>query len=412
MKVACIGNMNNMLFSLTRYLREYGVEAYLLLPANELNGLEHFFPENDHFDYSFKDYTIELSWGSGGSEVYRKASATKIKNDTREYDFFIVCGVSIGYLEKAGIRADIFFPHGSDIKYSSQLASKFSIINKLRNPHGYEFFKNVKRGIQNAQLINIEFSDPFWKEPLIALNVLDKAKYIGCPMLFDKIYNREAIKENYQHGSEFNYYSELRKQNDLIVVNQATQTWVTPIDQKGRPSKGSDNLITGFAEFIRNKPDSYQALLILFEYGSDVEASKKLIHDLGIADQVIWHPKTSRKNIMCLLSMADFACGEFEPGCIGGNTTWEALVSGACLLHYLNTQYTKFEGFLDSPYPFVNVKEPSAIAHVLLDFVSNPQKYKQIGEAGTLWYKKYFAGKSVQAHLDLIKMKEIAMKNE
>jgi hypothetical protein len=76
------------------------------------------------------------------------------------------------------------------------------------------------------------------------------------------------------------------------------------------------------------------------------------------------------------------------------------------LLHYLNTKFTKFNGFLDTPYPFVNVNEPSQIGGVLLDFTVNPDKYREIGRAGTQWYIKYFAEKSVSRYADLINVKK------
>lgn len=405
MKVACIGNMNNMLFSLTRYLREHGIDAHLFLPANELNGMDHFLPENDHFDESYKSYTHHLDWGSGGNEVYKNATIQHIRNDLKEYHFFIVCGVSIGYLHKAGLQADIFFPHGKDITHSSKLVDQFSILNRIRNPYGYEFYKNVKLGIKASLLINLEYSDPFWKEPLVYLNILEKANYIGCPMIFDGIYGKSSIAKWGPLLKEFDSYIAMRQQNDLLVVNQAAQRWAAPVDKNGMLSKGSDSVIRGFSLFLKSKPDSYRASLVLFEYGNDVEASKKLIDELGIGKNVVWHPLAPRKAIMTLLSMADFGCGEFNLGCIGGNTTWESLASGACLLHYLNAEFTKFDGFMDSSYPFVNVKEPSEIMSVLLDFVSNPDKYKEIGAAGTRWYKKYFAGKSVREHIALIERK-------
>ncbi|MCB9036077.1 MAG: hypothetical protein H6557_05590 [Lewinellaceae bacterium] len=402
MKVACIGNMNNMLFSLTRYLREKDIDAHLFLSANELNGLEHFLPQNDTFDNKFENYTKQLSWGAGGSTVFKNTTKEQIKRDLAGFDFFIVCGTAIGYLHKAGIKTDIYFPHGSDIKYVPFMGEKMTILNKFRNFYGFRFFESMKKGIQSAKIINIEHSDPFWKDPLIRLNVLNKSTYFGCPMVFDTIYNRENIAKYYQNITNLELYEKLRVENDLLIVNQASQTWTAPIDKTGRISKGSNNLIEGFASFIAQKPHDYKAKLILFEYGNDVKASKKLISNLGIINHVLWHPTSARKEIMTLLSFADFACGEFYPGCIGGNTTWEALVSGACLLHYLNTKHTEFKEFLDTPYPFVNVKKPEEISKVLLDFTLNQQKYKNLGQQGTIWYKKYFAEKSLNKWIELI----------
>lgn len=50
-KIACIGNMNHFMFSLVRFLRDEGLDAYLLL----LKEPDHFKPEMDTFDNSYKD---------------------------------------------------------------------------------------------------------------------------------------------------------------------------------------------------------------------------------------------------------------------------------------------------------------------------------------------------------------------
>lgn len=93
-------------------------------------------------------------------------------------------------------------------------------------------------------------------------------------MVFDTIYNRENIAKYYQNITNLELYEKLRVENDLLIVNQASQTWTAPIDKTGRISKGSNNLIEGFASFIAQKPHDYKAKLILFEYGNDVKASK------------------------------------------------------------------------------------------------------------------------------------------
>ena len=400
-KVACIGNMNNMLFSVARYLRDNGVDAHLFLAANELNGLEHFLPENDTFDSTYKDFTHYLSWGAGGSNVFKKTTKEKIRSDLKEFNFFIVCGTSLAYLNKAGIKADIFLPHGSDLKYVPFMNEKMNWINKIRNPYGYKFFLSMRKGIRESKIINVEHSDPFWKDPLVRLGVLSKSTYFGCPMIYEPIYRRGQIEKIYDKIPNIDLYKKLRNENQLLIVNQATQTWAAPYDQNGRPSKGSDKLIRGFSDFIKEKP-FYKAKLVLFEYGNDVILSKELIADLGIEEFVFWHPIASRKEIMVLLSMADFGCGEFEPGCIGGNTTWEALVSGSCLLHYLNTEYTKFDSFLDTPYPFVNVKSSFEICNVFNQFYNSPERFKALGIEGNKWYKKYFSEKSVNEWLGCI----------
>lgn len=407
MKVACIGNMNNMMFSLCRYLRDKNIDAYLFVSKDELKTLPHFLPHNDTFSNSFQEYTYNIDWG-GGIKQFKNIDIRTIRQDLKGFNFIIVCGTSLAYLYKAGIQADIYFPHGSDIARFPFYGDKMSFLQKFFLSKGsYSFFKSQKLGIQkNTKIINTEASTNYWRNKINQLEVDKKVRYFGCPMVYHKEYTEENILKNAKKIKKFNFYKSIRKNNDLVIVSQATQTWYKEVDATGRRSKGNNQLIIGFYDFLQSKPLKIDAKLILFEYGKDVQHSKNLINELGIPENVIWHPKCSRKEILSLLYFADFACGEFSPGCIGGNTTWEALVSKKCLLHYLNTEETKFYGFIDTPYPFVNVKESDQIAQIFLDYLKNPEKYKTIGKKGFDWYIKYFVEKSTNEWIRLITNKK------
>ena len=51
MKIGIIGNMNNGNFSLMRYFRDLGFDAYLLLYSNDGKGnSKHFRPESDSWE--------------------------------------------------------------------------------------------------------------------------------------------------------------------------------------------------------------------------------------------------------------------------------------------------------------------------------------------------------------------------
>ena len=69
-------------------------------------------------------------------------------------------------------------------------------------------------------------------------------------------------------------------------------------------------------------------LLVLFNYGEAVEASKALIaQSLELTDKVLWVPVMSRKKIMRLLEHVHFGGGEFG-GAVWGGTGWEFMAKG------------------------------------------------------------------------------------
>lgn len=66
MRVACVDNMNHMMFSLTRFLRDRGIRADLLLSDDTP---PHFHPSADSFDDEYRAWTHQVSWGSARSRL-------------------------------------------------------------------------------------------------------------------------------------------------------------------------------------------------------------------------------------------------------------------------------------------------------------------------------------------------------
>ena len=110
MKVGCIGNTNNMLFAVTRCLRDAGVDVTLLLQNNEL---WQFHPSLDTFDFSYRSYTSTLPWGD--TESFHHADGQHLRRDLERFDFLIGINTAPAFCYKAGRRLDLFIPHGNDL---------------------------------------------------------------------------------------------------------------------------------------------------------------------------------------------------------------------------------------------------------------------------------------------------------
>lgn len=108
MKIACVGNMNNMLFSLCQYLRELKLDCHLLLFEDEP-----FLPEHDSYTQAYKEYTHVLPIGKSSllDRKKRKEVAAVLKN----YDYFIGTDIAPALFYSLGLPMSIFVPHGSDI---------------------------------------------------------------------------------------------------------------------------------------------------------------------------------------------------------------------------------------------------------------------------------------------------------
>lgn len=394
MKVACIGNMNNMLFVLCRYLRDAGIDCDLLLLNNEF---EHFSPSNDSLDNSYLSFTKQLKWGDIKS--FDKTTPEEIKHDLKNYGF-IIATQTPAFFKRSGIVIDVFFPAGADLFYHPFILDSMNWVSRFRQKYLVKYLKAHRQAIKEALIVNQEpFSEPY-KGAIKKLEI-ENIYYFGCPLVYKKLYD----------SNDFQLYSsvyqakflKIRQEHDVMIFNQARQLWAKN-NQGNHPSKGSDNLINGFADFI-SENKKVTGVLVLLEYGEDVEESKALIKERGIENYVAWMPKMARKDLMYGLQLSDFGCGEFDPGCIGGLTAWESLAVGTCLLHYMDETKVRFDEFTGI-YPFVNVRHPEEIAAVFADFVNEPEKYQEIGQDGAQWYTQNFGVNCVNKWIELIKLKE------
>src|SRR5439155_11704088 len=152
----------------------------------------------------------------------------------------------------------------------------------------------------------------------------------------------------------------------------------------GGVGKRNNWLVQGFAEYVKAVSNS-DAVLCLFEYGRDVAQTRSLVEELKIEKQVVWFPKMSRREIMCLLPYADVGGSEFA-GMYWGGCGWEFLASGVPMFHQLSDpdQYESTEMPLP---PFFNVRSPTEICQVLLE--NDRESLRDTGGACKKWFDKY-----------------------
>ena len=390
MRVACIGNMNNMLFSLVRYLRDRGVDADLLYQPE----LPHFHPSHDTFDLSYRNYTRIVDWPE-----LLAADPSDIAKDLAPYDFLIVTGIFLAHVHQAKRRADVFFPHGSDLVKWPFFRDTLRWDQRVRRRDLIAFFDSHRAGISDSLVINQESGSSEWRSALERLGVLDRTVYFGSPMIYIPLYSEHDLSGLRQRSAWHREFARVRENSQLMVMNHNCQEWTGRSDR----TKGVDRLIRGFAQVVKRRPD-LRAVLVMFEVGSDVGASKRLVRDLGIEANVEWFPLMPRKEVMLGLLEADIGCGGIDTGAIGGGTTWEVLAAGRPLLHYIDTAAVNLSPFTEV-YPGINVKEPEDIAAALEDAAQDPSAYARLGEQGRRWFTTNMVGRSVDTYLALIDAK-------
>lgn len=393
MKVACIGNMNNMFFSLVRFLRGLGVDVNLLLLDNEK---DHFLPLADTFNDDYNDYTIRLEWGHPFHFLnFTRKLADKIKADIDGYDVIIGCETVPAFLHRIDRSVDIFIPHGEDL-FSYPF---FDLLKKERwkiKVKAFLLHKYQRRGIQNVRYMLEDHAGDGVDEVLSRLQLKGTRINCGTPMVYTPDYNPIAIKQFYRRSKWHEKFKGIRESHDLVIFHQARHIWK---DTRELACKANDNLFRGFAKFLNHSTDA-NACIVTCDYGRDVGATKKLIQSLGIEDKVCWLPLLPRKEIMVGLSLCDIGTGDFEHGWSSNGVIFEILAMAKPLMHYRNDSL--YDDVYPELYPLINVKSADDIANSLHDYMTQRAYYRSMGERGRVWYQQYGVDEPLKIFMDII----------
>lgn len=395
MKIACIGNMNNMLFSMCQYLRDNQIDCDLFLFEGEP-----FLPEHDSYTKDYEKFCFVLPIGK--STLYQKSKRKKVRNILKNYDFFIGTDLAPALFYSIGLKLSIFVPHGSDIytlPFIDRLPSKKN--KKLWWLTDVFFVSQMQlRGVRQVPSIffpdEYEVNYPFKK----SLNTRSKFYNFSVPMLYAPQYKDLDLIAQTEKSENIAFFSQLRAQYDFIVFSHSRQNGSNlPLEMKVH-EKGNEQLIRGFAEFI-SKNQSLNTRLILFEYGMDIEFAKNLIKTLTIEKFVIWVPKMKRKEIIFGILASDVGCGIFANSWLTCGVVNEILVTGTPLIHYRDDAL--YQKDYTELYPMYNAKTPTEICQALNEVLAAKKNNVLRSRAGIEWIEKFSVNQPVNQALELIK---------
>ena len=373
MKIALIGNMNNVFFTGMRYFRDLGMDAHLFMYKNEYN---HFKPENDTYRINeYKQFIHTLSIANSGKGLILSSTNT-IKKELEDYDFFIGCGIAPALFEKIGYQLDIFVPYSDEIELTTQ--DTFQIKNIFKyHIRRYTVNQQIK-GIQNTKKI-------------ISSAMLQKTNdTIKKLNLENKLVKKYILSVYREDTNPISQYQDLRVTNDLVLFSNIRHHWKysSEEDRRKNGSKGVDKLIIGYSQFVKNNPDT-TSILILFEYGRDVDASKELISQLNIEKHVKWFPLMPRKEILTLMKNADLVVGSLSDAMFGG-VGFEGLSCGKILVHSLLQTDKEYYNALGHEPPFImRTNSSEDVEQHLSNFIKNKDFFIEKSKENQIWFDKY-----------------------
>ena len=173
--------------------------------------------------------------------------------------------------------------------------------------------------------------------------------------------------------------SELRAQLeaegwDFVLVAPSRHDWKI---------KGTDRMLRGFAELVRNRP---RALLLLFEWGLELDRSHELIRELRVDGNVRWSLPLPKLRLIDTYRGADLVLDQFEIGTFGAIAP-EAMACGAPVLMAFEPE---IHGWcFEEPPPVVAARSAEEIGAALTRLAQDDGERARLGRAGREWVERY-----------------------
>lgn len=393
MKLGLICNQNNILFGTARHLRDRGLDVELVLLNHE--GLEwpHFHPSHDTFDLDYQGWTRTVTWGE--ERAFSSHDFRQVERDLARYDVLVGCGSTPAYCAKVGRTLDVFVPYGSDLVEAPFNPPRFNR-HSLRSLAEFPLFQ--RKGVRGARYVLGDL-DPLIEQPLAKLDYRGTWIRKGLPMIYTPLYDPATILQHKHKSHWFHVVEEFRARVDVLLSHHARHIWKSPLPENWH--KGNDMVFRGLRAAIDARPD-VRFGVVAFEYGPDVLASKALVHELGLDDHVLWLPKTSRKDIMLILAVADLCCGMFAKSFISCGTVNEILALGKPMLHRFDREL--FTHLYDELYPVLNVQNPQDFARHLQNYVDEPAPMIAAAAAGRTWLQANAIDGSIDKLVEVLKL--------
>jgi hypothetical protein len=389
-RIACIGNINNSMYPIARYLADSGYQVCLFL----LDEFEHFLPSADTFKLDERVEIIELGWhhlnfyGISGSDIGRIFE---------KYDFFIGTDYSPAYFLKARMKLDIFFPAGGDLfDYPFRKMKEYSGLPAIFQIESFRCAKYQKWALPLSNAIAMDAANQEFERYLSILNMQGIKRLPALPFLYVHQYDEAYFRKS----THYHFIIDLRKKTDFIIIQHCRQSWT--VDKASLHYKANNILIEGFALFRKKNP-MLSCKLLLLEYGEDVDKSKELITILNIGCDVIWLPKMLRKDLITIIKHADVGVGELGRSWLSYGAVYEILAMKIPFIGNRNdNDYKKQHPELYEMLNASNKEQMSECLNVVLNFKN---EYVKVGIASYQWFLKYAINDSINKIIEQIQSK-------
>jgi hypothetical protein len=173
-----------------------------------------------------------------------------------------------------------------------------------------------------------------------------------------------------------------------VFFSPARQHWQ---DKSGSWAKGNDVL---FRAAARLATAGHQFRIELIEWGVEVEASKKLIADLGIADRVRWLPTMRKHELWKAYCQSHAVVDQFASKVMGG-VGFEAMALGRRLISAMD--HDTFARFFGQAPPILAASSVDECEAQMLRVIGDADDRAELGASSANWIRDFHSARRIVA---------------
>jgi len=322
--------------------------------------------------------TLRSMRRSGGSMLESLYTLTQMEKVTslKEYDYVIAFGLgpSLAYL--AGVPYSSI-PYGGDLVFVPKFLDDRKWTMRARA-------RLQRSAYQNSDNIFL-YNDPTLPEILRSLGItswqnfslpIDHEKYRPLPnQRLDDLLDPKVAE---------------RARNKIVMLMPSRVDFAV---------KGSDKALRAFARLAKARKDVF---LIMMGWGVDLEKAKDMASELGIVENVHFHPHAASKpRLIRLINAVDIVLDQFGPTGAYGTTTIETLSCGKPLL--INIDWQKMKSFFETRPPVMDAGTEDEIL-ASMTALCNSEKRESVGRSEREWVvSNHSAEKSLSKIVESLK---------
>jgi glycosyltransferase involved in cell wall biosynthesis len=173
----------------------------------------------------------------------------------------------------------------------------------------------------------------------------------------------------------------------MRIFNGARVIWHRPLPPglSDLDHKGTDVLVRGFAEYLDRGGEGH---LRLVEKGYDVERTRQLVRELGLAEHVVWLGELSHAGFYEELANSDVVVDQLGTS-LPGMVSVDAMTMGRVVL--ANFRLEHMGPYYPQPRPFLHATTQDEVCESLMVMYLDPVGRARLAKEAAIYMQRHYA---------------------